>query len=186
MQLRFRVANYVVLIVCSIPQEMRASRRRSNHLTPVHLVLWSCKFPQCGHIPVLYYDHGINNYLQINRSSLRTNRLKFKTTRELPIILEGFNIPQFNKRKPQDVNMPSVGLANTKFSTGYCPKISPITCLIHNGEASRASIQVIPKVEMSSESCTQREDDLDWFALHPWLAICLNQGLGQSAKRLIF
>ena len=51
------------------------------------------------------------------------HRLKFKTARKLPIILEEFiEYTQFNKRKPEDVNMSPVGLANTRISTGYAQK----------------------------------------------------------------
>ena len=51
--------------------------------------------------------------------SLRINMLKFKTAWKLPIILEESMeyAPQFNKGKPEDVNMQPVGLANTRIST---------------------------------------------------------------------
>jgi hypothetical protein len=67
----------------------------------------------------------------MNQLSLRNNQLKFiETARKLPIILLKFleeHIPQFNKGKPEDVNMYPVGLANTGISTNYvCPNISLI------------------------------------------------------------
>ena len=67
--------------------------------------------------------------LQMNWLSLRNNRLKFKTAGKLPIILEEFieEYNQFSKGKPNDVNMKPVGLANTRISTIYAQKISPIT-----------------------------------------------------------
>ena len=45
----------------------------------------------------------------MNRLSLRNNRLKFKGAGKLPSILEAFieygTLPQFNKGRPEDVNM---------------------------------------------------------------------------------
>ena len=42
----------------------------------------------------------------MNRLSLRNNRLKFETAGKLPIIVEEYvEYPQFNKGKPDGVNM---------------------------------------------------------------------------------
>ena len=55
----------------------------------------------------MLWSRRIGNLLQMNRLSLRKNRLKFKIAFwKLPIILEEFiEYTQFNKGKPEDVNM---------------------------------------------------------------------------------
>lgn len=59
----------------------------------------------------------------MNQSSLKNNRIKFKTYENLitdPIKKNLENIPQFNKENPRDVNMSPVGLGNTtRISTNH-------------------------------------------------------------------
>ena len=52
------------------------------------------------------YDRGEPVKLQMNRLSLRNNRLKFKTAGRLPIILqESIEYIHFNKGKLEDVDI---------------------------------------------------------------------------------
>ena len=62
----------------------------------------------------------------MNRSSLRNNRLKFKASRKLPVILDEsmeFTSNEYQK-KLEDVNVLPIGLGNTRFANRLCPKIS--------------------------------------------------------------
>ena len=64
-----------------------------------------------------------SQHLQMNRLSLRNNRPKFKTARKLPIILEeSIEYIQFNKGKPEAIDILLLGLANTMISTDYAQK----------------------------------------------------------------
>jgi hypothetical protein len=59
----------------------------------------------------------------MNQLSLRNNRLKSRTAGKSPIISEEFDeYTPIQLRKPKDVSLYPVGLANTRISTDYAQK----------------------------------------------------------------
>jgi hypothetical protein len=81
-------------------------------------------------VTVLLRSGRTGSYLQMNRLSLRNNRLKFKTAGELPIVLEEF-IEYTPRLKRKTVGCQHVtGWTCQHYDLNRsCPKTSPITAL---------------------------------------------------------
>ena len=145
MQLRFRFANHLVLVACSIPQEMRASRSISNHLRPVHLVLWSCKFPQCGRIPVLYYDCGDRQLVVIKLVEFEGQdcRKIYRSFRGIYTIYP--NLIKENCRMSTCHRLDLQALRSQLVMSKNL--LDHYSSLMHNGAASRASVRATQKTK---------------------------------------